>query len=366
MYLPKSIFGKVGVILGAAVLTAWWSGAAPAQPVAGKAVDSKPAARKINAEVSVVIVTGTAVTTGDRITTDAAGLVHLVFSDATKLVVGPRSSLLIESYLLRSRSRANNFTIRALGGSFRMFTGKSSKKAYKIKTPTATIGVRGTTFDLSVQRNGATRVVLFDGAATVCGNNGRCEVLNRPCAMAEASPRRNVRLLEDERTRVARVRQDFPFIVSQRPLQRGFRVSLRGCPDQRTAPEKHDPAPRLRQINDRVIVVPPAEVPEPGFVEVPAEVLDRPAPVLDPGPAPVLDPGPTPVLDPISSATRDPGAGGGTNGEVGGSTGNTQGSSQGGGGVSGGDSAGAGNTAESTASEGAGDADGAADSASGN
>ncbi|NRG19645.1 FecR domain-containing protein [Rhizobiales bacterium] len=345
-----------------------------AQPVAGKAVDSKPAARKINSEVSVVIVTGTAVTTGDRITTDAAGLVHLVFSDETKLVVGPRSSLLIESYLLRSKSRANNFTIRALGGSFRMFTGKSSKKAYKIKTPTATIGVRGTTFDLSVQRNGATRVVLFDGAATVCGNNGRCEVLNRPCAMAEASPRRNVRLLEDERTKVARVRRDFPFIVSQRPLQRGFRVSLRGCPDQRTAPEKHDPAPRLRQINDRVIVVPPAEVPEPGFVEVPAEVLDRPAPVLDPGPAPVLDPGPAPVLDPgpapvldpISSETRDPGGGGGTNAEAGDSTGNARESSQGGGGVSGGDSAGAGNTGESTASGGTGDADGAAGSASGN
>lgn len=231
--------------------------AAQAQPVAGKAIDSKPAARKVNAELSVVIVTGTAVAMGDRITTDAAGLVHLIFSDQTKLVVGPRSSLVIESYLLRSRSTANSFTVRALGGSFRMFTGNSNKRAYSIKTPTATIGVRGTSFDLSVQRNGATRVVLFDGAARVCGNNGQCEVLNRPCAMAEAAPRQDVEVVEDDQTRLARLRQDFPFIVSQSPLRSEFRVSLRGCPSAKPPDDRiNPPVQRIREINDRVIIEP--------------------------------------------------------------------------------------------------------------
>jgi hypothetical protein len=39
---------------------------------------------------------------GDRVITDARGLVQIKFSDSTKLVVGPNSALLIEDYLLRA------------------------------------------------------------------------------------------------------------------------------------------------------------------------------------------------------------------------------------------------------------------------
>ena len=148
-----------------------------AAQVAGNAVKVRPEATLSNPEGTITLRVGMDVAMGDRIKTDNKGQVQLVFSDSTRLVVGPGSSLVIEAYLLRSENRANNFTIRALGGSFRMITGKSKKKAYKIKTPTATIGVRGTSFDFTVQTNG-TGLVLFNGQAELCRIGGECRIMD--------------------------------------------------------------------------------------------------------------------------------------------------------------------------------------------
>ncbi|MBA5779201.1 FecR domain-containing protein [Stappia sp. F7233] len=239
------------------------AGMVSAAPVAGKAVDAQPDAELSNSRVKVVIVSGTAVTQGDRITTDARGLVQLLFSDETKLVVGPRSSLVIESYLLRSSNRANSFSIRALGGSFRMITGKSRKQAYKITTPTATIGVRGTEFDFTVQRSGMTEVVLFSGEATVCGRNGGgCKVLNGRCTMVQAAPRQNVRSIQDRELRARALRANFPYIASQQPLRRDFRVSLRGCDLLQPPPERQrQQIERVRNAAAAPIAVEPAPPP---------------------------------------------------------------------------------------------------------
>lgn len=243
-------------VLATGVLAA---GQAYAAPVAGKAVDARPDAELSNSRVKVVIVSGTAVTQGDRITTDARGLVQLLFSDETRLVVGPRSSLVIESYLLRASNRANSFSIRALGGSFRMITGKSRKQAYKITTPTATIGVRGTEFDFTVQRSGMTEVVLFSGEATVCGRNGGgCKVLNGRCSMVQAAPRRSVAYVQDRRLRANALRTNFPYVASQQPLRRDFRVSLRGC--DLIAPRERDNIQRER-VRDAAAPAAPAPAP---------------------------------------------------------------------------------------------------------
>ncbi len=241
---------------------------ASSAPVAGQAVEAIPDAELINKSnrVKVVIVRGTAVTSGDRIITDAKGLVQLIFSDQTRLVVGPKSSLVIESYLLRSKNSANNFTVRALGGSFRMITGNSRKQAYRIKTPTATIGVRGTEFDFTVQRDGTTEVVLFSGAATVCGDNGSCQILNRACSMVQAVPRRNVRKIEDRVTRVNQITRNFPYVLSQSRLRREFRVSLSGC-DLTRPPQDRD---RIQQerIRDARVAPTPVTPPEPSTLSV--------------------------------------------------------------------------------------------------
>ena len=69
--------------------------------------------------------------------------------------------------------------VRMTSGAFRFVTGHSDKAAYKITTPLATIGVRGTTLDILSQR-GQTIVNLQDGAAWVCTVSFQCIQLTRP------------------------------------------------------------------------------------------------------------------------------------------------------------------------------------------
>ena len=110
---------------------------------------------------------------GDRVITDAAGEVQLLFKDGTRMVVGPNSELMLDELVYRAGASENKFIVRAFNGAFRFITGEAEKDAYLIHTPSATIGVRGTIFDFSVTAD-ETNLLLLHGGATVCGNNGEC------------------------------------------------------------------------------------------------------------------------------------------------------------------------------------------------
>src|SRR5882724_8649563 len=67
----------------------------------GKAVAVNPLATAQFNDASRTLVVGSDVKVGDTIVTGPAGQVQLLFNDDTRLVVGPRSSLLVQDYLLR-------------------------------------------------------------------------------------------------------------------------------------------------------------------------------------------------------------------------------------------------------------------------
>jgi hypothetical protein len=72
-----------------------------------------------------------------------------------------------------------DIAISLTSGAFRFVTGHSEKTAYKIMTPLATIGVRGTVLDILSQR-GRTTVVLQEGASRVCTLGFQCLELTLP------------------------------------------------------------------------------------------------------------------------------------------------------------------------------------------
>ncbi len=72
-----------------------------------------------------------------------------------------------------------DIAIRLTTGAFRFVTGHSAKTAYRITTPLATIGVRGTILDILSQR-GKTTVVLQEGASRVCTLSFQCIELTQP------------------------------------------------------------------------------------------------------------------------------------------------------------------------------------------
>lgn len=160
----------------------------------------------------------------DRITV-STGNAQLKLRDGTKLVVGPDSTLLLNQFVMRGDKKAQKISIKALRGTYRFFTGNSAKSAYKIATSSATIGIRGTTFDFWVKKK--TGAVVFSGAVDLGGLEAGVVRVNQGCNMGEATPTAARLLKGAEKTKT--IRENLPFILDQSQLQSEFQVSTADC-----------------------------------------------------------------------------------------------------------------------------------------
>jgi hypothetical protein len=89
------------------------------------------------------------------VTTGAGGFVRIEMTDGGEMVLRPDSQLQIESYqYVAEKPTEDNFVFRMFKGGLRTVTGlvgkRGNREAYKLRTETATIGIRGTQFDLRV------------------------------------------------------------------------------------------------------------------------------------------------------------------------------------------------------------------------
>jgi hypothetical protein len=173
-----------------------------------------------------VLVAGDGLKIGETVVTDARGLVQIKFSDETELVVGPNSELLLEDYLLRNDGSVGKLAINALSGSFRFVTGQSNKDDYSIKTPTGTIGIRGTAFDFAVEAV-KTRMLMYHGTSTLCGEGNSCVTMQQTCEAGEAGTTQahslGLSFTADDAQRQS-LQQSFHYADFQKPLQYAFRV----------------------------------------------------------------------------------------------------------------------------------------------
>jgi hypothetical protein len=189
----------------------------------GRAVGVDPDASALGSGVTRTLVVGTDVSVGERINTGPRGQVQLVFVDQTRLVVGPGSSLLIETYLLRGGNSAERVVVNALGGTFRFISGNSPSSAYQINTPSATIGVRGTAFDVFVAR-GLSGAMVYTGAVEFCANN-TCVLLTNRCELAIGGNTTAATLFSHEDSEREEYVPAFRYARFQTPLLPEFRVS---------------------------------------------------------------------------------------------------------------------------------------------
>ena len=112
------------------------------------------------------IAKGDEVVRNEVVRTAADSDARLVFRDDTNLSLGPGSTLKLDRTVFDD-PKAGDIAIKLTQGAFRFVTGHSNKEAYEIKTPIATMGVRGTTLDVLVERR-RNKVVLVAGAVSVC------------------------------------------------------------------------------------------------------------------------------------------------------------------------------------------------------
>jgi FecR protein len=137
-----------------------------------------------NGRNSVRLVRGTTLAPGDEIETGNGGRVVIDLTDGSQVVVLPNSRIVIGSFQnAATLKELLQITLGRIRVKINHFKGKPNP--YRIKSPTASIAVRGTVFEVIVEPLGDTKVVVTEGAVEVAS-------LRDPANPLIAEPGRNV------------------------------------------------------------------------------------------------------------------------------------------------------------------------------
>lgn len=133
---------------------------------------------------------GASIRIGDRLETAANGHVHVRFIDNAAVSVRPESVLEIQAYRYdASNPQANEIRLKLEQGASRSISGAATeidKSRFRLNTPIAAIGVRGTDFIVQADPAGV-RATVSDGAIVVGALGGACSATGLgPCQGAEA------------------------------------------------------------------------------------------------------------------------------------------------------------------------------------
>jgi len=92
------------------------------------------------------------------------GRTNIKFVDDTKVSVTEYSKLLIDEFVYNPEKKTGKLSLKAALGTIRYSSGKiakNSRQNVKIKSPTASVSVRGTDFTVNVQEDGASSFLLL-------------------------------------------------------------------------------------------------------------------------------------------------------------------------------------------------------------
>lgn len=118
---------------------------------------------------------GTRVFRDELLETGRRGQAEFKLDDQTKLALGPSARLKLDEFVVpEAASGATAISLNFVRGTFRFITGLMKSDSYKIVTPSATMGIRGTVFDVYVDRRGDTLVLLHEGEVEICSRAGTC------------------------------------------------------------------------------------------------------------------------------------------------------------------------------------------------
>ena len=112
---------------------------------------------------------------GDWVESQPDARAKIALNDDTELVVGPASRIHVDEFVYDPGKKGGKVLVEVGVGLMRFTTGALEPKSYEVKTPVASIGVRGTVFDLIVA---STTAILRDGVIAITTFGGS-EVIDR-------------------------------------------------------------------------------------------------------------------------------------------------------------------------------------------
>lgn len=122
---------------------------------------------------------GSAIFTDEIIQTQGASKLQIRFTDNSALNLIPNTKYQIQAYSYTDDKNSNQYVGQVFTGGFRHLTGNISKTnpdKVKVRTPTATIGVRGTIFEVLLLPNQAMTVGCTFGQISLSNPAGQIQL----------------------------------------------------------------------------------------------------------------------------------------------------------------------------------------------
>jgi hypothetical protein len=113
----------------------------------GKVKTYEPTAKLIRDGQENYVFKGTEIFEGDMLTTDSDGVVGIIFDDGSVMTLGPSGKLVIENFLFKPAQKEVSFISKIIKGTVAFVSGTINRikpGSVQFKTPTATLGLRGT------------------------------------------------------------------------------------------------------------------------------------------------------------------------------------------------------------------------------
>lgn len=161
-----------------AALLACSAGAACAQSVGSVGAANQDATGQAPGASARGLTVGAGVVQSERIRTNSNGSAQIAFKDSSALSIGRNSDVTIDRFVFDPASNAGEMTTTMTRGALRFVGGKVSHgNGATIKTPSATIGVRGGVFSAGYDSAGRLHVIHHYGVVDVTNGGGTVKLL---------------------------------------------------------------------------------------------------------------------------------------------------------------------------------------------
>ena len=124
------------------------------------------------------------VSTGDVLTSEKNTYANIRFSDGTQMTMKPASSVKVEKFAYQvDKPQEDSFAVSLITGGLRLVTGlvgARNRAKFSVTTQTATIGIRGTTFNIDdcVDTSGGEECAGHEKGIYVGVTNGEVSISN--------------------------------------------------------------------------------------------------------------------------------------------------------------------------------------------
>jgi FecR protein len=189
-FLPALMRGPLRAVGFASMLAvstsvAFSADALPTQDIVGEASMTIGTVKATSADgVARSLERGSPIRVGDKIETGDGGHVHIRFVDGGRLSVRPSSRLQVENYAKSSgasavttiKFRLDEGVVRSITGSW----GEAARDRFRLNTPVAAIGIKGTDFVVKTDINN-TLASVYTGAIILTPLASGCQTSLGPC-----------------------------------------------------------------------------------------------------------------------------------------------------------------------------------------